>query len=77
VYDVHAGDNEFRSAEWAAQAMQEAGCDWDAVQRVHQTWTTRANVWEPQKEHLGEPKMLDGRVRGGSHCGGTAFIGTV
>jgi hypothetical protein len=27
--------------------------------------------------HLGKPKVLDGRVRGGSHCGGTAFIGTV
>lgn len=36
VYGVSAADNEFRSAEWAAHAMQEAGCAWDAVQRVHQ-----------------------------------------
>jgi hypothetical protein len=27
--------------------------------------------------HLGEPKVLDGLVRGGPHCCGTAFIGTV
>lgn len=36
VYDVRACDNEFRSAEWAAHAMQEAGCEWSAIQRVHQ-----------------------------------------
>lgn len=36
VYEVRASDNEFRSAEWAVHAMQEAGCDRRGVQRVHQ-----------------------------------------
>lgn len=36
VYDVRAADNEVRSAEWVAHEMQEAGCAWEAVQRVHQ-----------------------------------------
>jgi len=27
--------------------------------------------------HLGEPKVLDGRVQSEPHCCGTAFIGTV
>lgn len=36
VYGVQSTDNEFRSAEWVAHEMQEAGCAWEAVQRVHQ-----------------------------------------
>ena len=34
VYDVHAHDNEARSARWAAEAMRAAGLDADAAPRV-------------------------------------------
>ena len=35
IYDVHAHDNEARSADWARQAMQAAGVDAAAADRVH------------------------------------------
>jgi predicted metal-dependent HD superfamily phosphohydrolase len=35
VYRPQAGDNEQRSAEWAARAMREAGLDSECVDRVH------------------------------------------
>lgn len=35
VYDVHAHDNEARSADWARGAMLSAGVPADAAQRVH------------------------------------------
>jgi predicted metal-dependent HD superfamily phosphohydrolase len=35
VYDVHAHDNEARSADWARQALLEAGVDEAAAERVH------------------------------------------
>lgn len=35
VYDVHAHDNEARSADWARQALLAAGVDAQAAERVH------------------------------------------
>ena len=35
VYDVHAHDNEARSAEWARSAMLAAGAQPEAAERVH------------------------------------------
>jgi len=35
VYDVHAHDNEARSADWARQALLAAGVDAEAAERVH------------------------------------------
>jgi len=35
VYDVHAHDNETRSADWARRAMLDAGVAADAAARVH------------------------------------------
>lgn len=35
IYDVHAHDNEARSADWAREALLEAGADGDAAGRVH------------------------------------------
>lgn len=35
IYDVHAHDNEARSADWARQALLEAGADRAAAERVH------------------------------------------
>jgi len=35
VYDVHAHDNEARSAEWARAAILSAGAPADAAERVH------------------------------------------
>lgn len=35
VYDVHAHDNEARSADWARDAMRAAGVDAQAAERVH------------------------------------------
>jgi len=35
IYDVHAHDNEARSAEWARQALQAAGASDASAERVH------------------------------------------
>ena len=35
IYDVHAHDNEARSADWAREALLDAGADGDAAGRVH------------------------------------------
>ncbi|KQU84044.1 N-methyl-D-aspartate receptor NMDAR2C subunit [Variovorax sp. Root318D1] len=35
IYDVHAHDNEIRSAEWARSAMLAAGVQPEAAERVH------------------------------------------
>ena len=35
VYDVHAHDNEARSADWAREALRQAGAGDEAAQRVH------------------------------------------
>jgi predicted metal-dependent HD superfamily phosphohydrolase len=35
IYDVHRHDNEARSADWARQALRDAGVDAEAAQRVH------------------------------------------
>jgi predicted metal-dependent HD superfamily phosphohydrolase len=35
IYDVQRHDNEERSADWAQQALGDAGADADAAQRVH------------------------------------------
>ena len=35
IYDVHAHDNEARSADWARQALLAAGVDAEAAERVH------------------------------------------
>lgn len=35
VYDVHAHDNEARSAQWAVQALDAAGLDAHACRRIH------------------------------------------
>ncbi len=35
IYDVHAHDNEARSADWAREALLEAGADVAAADRVH------------------------------------------
>ncbi|RYY88214.1 MAG: N-methyl-D-aspartate receptor NMDAR2C subunit [Comamonadaceae bacterium] len=35
VYDVHAHDNELRSADWAREALSSAGVSEDAAERVH------------------------------------------
>jgi len=35
IYDVHAHDNEARSADWARQALRAAGVDAEAAERVH------------------------------------------
>lgn len=35
IYDVHAHDNEARSADWARQALLEAGVNANAAKRVH------------------------------------------
>lgn len=35
IYDVHAHDNEARSADWAREALIEAGVDAAAAERVH------------------------------------------
>ena len=34
IYDVHAHDNEQRSARWASQALVAAGVDADTVARI-------------------------------------------
>ena len=35
IYDLHRHDNEDRSADWARQALRDAGVDAGAAQRVH------------------------------------------
>lgn len=35
IYDVHAHDNEARSADWARQALLAAGVNAEAAERVH------------------------------------------
>lgn len=35
IYDVHAHDNEARSADWARQALLAGGVDAEAAERVH------------------------------------------
>jgi predicted metal-dependent HD superfamily phosphohydrolase len=35
IYQPQAGDNELRSADWAARAMREAGLDTECIDRVH------------------------------------------
>lgn len=35
IYDVHAHDNEARSADWAREALLDAGASGDAAGRVH------------------------------------------
>ncbi|MGJ7603132.1 HD domain-containing protein [Variovorax sp. LT1R20] len=35
IYDVHAHDNEARSADWAREAMRAAGASEEAAERIH------------------------------------------
>ena len=35
IYDVHRHDNEERSADWARQALRDAGADPESARRVH------------------------------------------
>jgi len=35
IYDVHAHDNEARSADWAREALRTAGANEEAVERIH------------------------------------------
>ncbi|MCR6475094.1 N-methyl-D-aspartate receptor NMDAR2C subunit [Variovorax sp. ZS18.2.2] len=35
IYDVHAHDNEARSADWAREALRAAGASEEAVERIH------------------------------------------
>lgn len=35
IYDTQGGDNELRSADWAASSLARAGADSDTIQRVH------------------------------------------
>ncbi|VTU24417.1 HD domain-containing protein [Variovorax sp. RA8] len=54
IYDIHRHDNEERSADWAQQALRDAGVEADAVQRVHAlVLATR---------HQAQPEEADARL---------------
>lgn len=48
VYDVHAHDNEARSADWARGAMLSAGVPADAAERVHALVMATRHDAEPE-----------------------------
>lgn len=48
VYDVHAHDNEARSADWARGAMLSAGVPADAAERVHALVIATRHDAEPE-----------------------------
>ena len=54
IYDVHRHDNETRSAEWARQALLDAGAPAEAAERVHAlVMATR---------HQAQPREADARL---------------
>ena len=50
IYDVHRHDNEQRSADWAHNALLQAGGDADAAQRVHALIMATQHQAEPGTE---------------------------
>ena len=57
IYDVHRHDNEERSADWARQALRDAGADADAAQRVHAL--VMATRHEAQPEEADAQLLVD------------------
>ena len=55
VYDPRAKDNEARSADWATQALSEAGADPAATARIHALILDTAHAAEPAP---GDPSLL-------------------
>ncbi len=55
VYDPRGKDNEARSADWAAQALGEAGADPAAIARIHALILDTAHAAEPAP---GDPSLL-------------------
>ncbi|VTU30995.1 hypothetical protein H4CHR_02716 [Variovorax sp. PBS-H4] len=49
IYDVHRHDNEERSADWALQALRDAGADAHAAQRVHALVMATRHQAQPQE----------------------------
>lgn len=55
IYDPRAKDNEARSADWAAQALGEAGADPAAIARIHGLILDTAHAAAPAP---GDPSLL-------------------
>ena len=55
IYDPRAKDNEARSADWAAQALGEAGAEPAAIARIHALILDTAHAAEPAP---GDPSLL-------------------
>lgn len=55
IYDPRAKDNEARSADWAAQALGEAGADPAAIDCIHGLILDTAHAAEPAP---GDPSLL-------------------
>ena len=49
IYDVHRHDNESRSADWARQALHDAGVDVEAAQRVHSLVMATRHQAQPEE----------------------------
>ena len=59
VYDLQAADNEARSADWATQALTQAGMPADAVARVHALVMATCHDAAPTAAHPDAQLLVD------------------